>query len=336
MKRLLVLFAFLLSGGLAWAQPQQQVGIWPDCVQFYHFTLAGQVTSNFDNRQLGCTDWIVTYTASGFGAVTLITQSAVDAAGAPGAWGNYAGVVVTGVNPNIAITYATTVFSGYQPWMRMRLNAVAGVGNVWGVLYGWKLKPTTVSIPGGVVTAVATVPADGVANAAAIPALPAAGAAPWFNMNLVYNSATWDRMRGNTAGVWVQGPGAEGAAVAGAPVRIAGWDGTNTVAPVFCPSSAVITLAGAGTTQLVALSGATRIRICHISLALDAAANVQFIQGTGAACVTGPANVTGNYRGVLSMALGFPQNPLALAAGQALCVTITAANAGGLVQYAQY
>lgn len=44
----------------------------------------------------------------------------------------------------------------------------------------------------------------------------------------VFNGATWDRVRGGTAGNFVQGPSANGAAQAGNPVLMGGYDGANS------------------------------------------------------------------------------------------------------------
>jgi hypothetical protein len=58
---------------------------------------------------------------------------------------------------------------------------------------------------------------------AANPTVPSVGA-----FGHVYDGTTWDRLRGNAeGGVFVQGPGAVGAAPVGNPVYIAGTDGAN-------------------------------------------------------------------------------------------------------------
>lgn len=46
--------------------------------------------------------------------------------------------------------------------------------------------------------------------------------------NYYFNGTSWDRVRGDTSGIYAQGPGAAGAAVAGNPVRVGVSDGTNT------------------------------------------------------------------------------------------------------------
>jgi hypothetical protein len=80
------------------------------------------------------------------------------------------------------------------------------------------------------------------------------------------------------------------------------------------------------------------VRICHISLSTASAEDIKIVYGTGANCVTGPADMTGLYRNVTSIALDFqPTAALRTIASQAVCVNQSAAvNAGGVVIYAQY
>jgi hypothetical protein len=130
----------------------------PDCVLFFSFSAVGN-SQQFDNRTRGCQDWTIAYTAQGFATLSLITQSAPDAGATPGAWATFAGTIVNGINPNTAITQATTRFTGYFPWMRVRLDATTGgPGTVLGVLYGWKIPPG--SAGGGAVVVSGTVTAE--------------------------------------------------------------------------------------------------------------------------------------------------------------------------------
>ena len=45
-----------------------------------------------------------------------------------------------------------------------------------------------------------------------------------FAFDHVFNGATWDRLRGNTSGIFTQGPVADGATAAGNPVQVGGVD----------------------------------------------------------------------------------------------------------------
>jgi hypothetical protein len=104
--------------------------------------------------------------------------------------------------------------------------------------------------------------------------------------------------------------------------------------PVFCPLRAVLTAAGAGTTQIIALTAGQSIRICHISMSLTGPSAVTLIESAKAACGA-PVAVTGSYANITAMALDFGLSPLTLTAATALCVNVAAAvNAGGLVSYA--
>jgi hypothetical protein len=107
----------------------------------------------------------------------------------------------------------------------------------------------------------------------------------------------------------------------------------------ICASQAVFNLSGSGATQIIALSGTTVIRICHISMSTTATEDIQIEQGTGSNCGTNNAAITGLYKSVQSMALDFtPQESLrTTTGGRAVCINQSASQAlGGVVIYAQY
>lgn len=108
--------------------------------------------------------------------------------------------------------------------------------------------------------------------------------------------------------------------------------------PIFCNNTAAVVLPGIGTTQIVALTAGQTIYVCHLSLSLSAPSNVTLVRGTGAACVVGPANVSGVYTNVTAMALDFVASPLSVgAASNALCITLSAAvTGGGVVTFARF
>lgn len=130
----------------------------------------------------------------------------------------------------------------------------------------------------------------------------AAGNHPLLTMPLVFNGSTWDR-------------------------------------EFTCPNSAVVNVTAAATTQLVALSGSTNIRVCSVAITMSAAGTAQFVSGTGANCGTGTANVTGAF----TLATG---TPLALSAANgslfragasnALCLAAVTGNVTGVISYAQF
>lgn len=433
------LFVFLVAIVLR-AQQSQPVNITPDCALFFSFTAVAS-SANFNNGVFGgaqptgggCTNWSITYTSRGFTGLSLQVESAPNAAGnVPGAFVAFAGTITTGINPNTSLTSASSSFSGYFPWLRVRLVSTVGAGQIYGVFYGSKTPPLsafgslTAQVEGRAADGAATVgnpvwvagsdganvrpffvnlsnilgtaealtPADAMANGGGGPINSVGGGTPLrVNVNpFVFNSATWDRLRGNTNGLFAQGNVAAGAANAGNPVSIGGVDDTairrqvivdvnggvttrndsgalgdgvsntstvdagNAGAVIYkrtlphlfngstwdrdflCANRAAITLTAAGDTQIIAASGSTVVRICHISFASASAVDIKVTQGTGVNCATGPADLTGLYRAVTSVALDFqPTAALRSSASQAVCLNQSGAvNTGGVVIYAQY
>ena len=113
------------------------------------------------------------------------------------------------------------------------------------------------------------------------------------------------------------------------------WDREFT-----CPSTAVVNVAAAATTQLVALSASTVIRVCSMVLTADTAATTAtFVYGTGANCATGQTAITGAMRFVdegnitLSSANGSIFRGLA---ANAICLTAATGAVTGFITYAQY
>jgi hypothetical protein len=116
---------------------QGNVQVQPDCIVNFQFTAVG--TQQFGNLALtGCQVWYLTYSSTGFSALSLAVQDAPDNGGVPGSWVNWAGTVVSGSNPNTATTSAATALTGFYPWVRVNLTSATGTGRVSGTLYGWK------------------------------------------------------------------------------------------------------------------------------------------------------------------------------------------------------
>lgn len=117
------------------------------------------------------------------------------------------------------------------------------------------------------------------------------------------------------------------------------WTGSGYESAFICTQSAAISLSASGNTQVVAASGSSTVRVCHISLAMASTVDVKLVSGTGVNCGTGAADVSGVYKSVGSLALDFPSvsGGLRLPAGAALCINLGASvTGGGLVTYAQY
>ncbi len=334
MKKLSVLL-FLCASVLMGQPLTTPVNITPDCLIFFDFT-ANASSASFDNRFLGCKTLYVAYTSTGFPALTLTLQDAPDNGGVPGAFVAFAGTLVEGVNPNVAVTQASTIMYGYYPWVRVTLTgAVAGAGRrIRGTLYGYRQTPVASII----FPAAATVTAnqgtantvgnrwpvylsDG-ANAQGVVGNPLfARLSDGANAQGTQTNPLWDRLTDGTNPI----------GTATNPLRI-----NSTTA---CTLSAAISLAPAaiGNQEIVALTALKSIRVCNISIANSGAADVKLVQGTGVNCVTGPANVTGTFYNVLSASLGSQLDPFSTGVAQALCLYSSAAvNIGGIVLYEKY
>jgi len=156
MKKLLI--ALLFSAGLI---AQTPVTVEPDCkVPMGTFTAVAN-GANFSNISLGCSYWEFSYTSVGFSAVSVVFQSAPNAAGdVPGVWVTFAGTTVSGTNPGTATTQGGANVSGYYPWLRVILASKTGTGTVRAYAYGWRPNPSSIATAGGVPAA--TVPFSGI------------------------------------------------------------------------------------------------------------------------------------------------------------------------------
>lgn len=130
------------------------------------------------------------------------------------------------------------------------------------------------------------------------------------------------------------GPTGTGTAVAPSIFNAATWDRQFT-----CASSAVINVTAAATTQLVALSGTTAIRVCSFTITESLAGTAQFVYGTGSNCGTGTTNLTGAMAMATSGGLalsGMNGSLFRAPSGNALCLAAVTGNITGFVTYAQY
>ena len=118
------------------------------------------------------------------------------------------------------------------------------------------------------------------------------------------------------------------------------FNGTTWDRAFTCTQSAQINVTAAATTQVVALSASTVIRVCSIVLTMSAAGTAQIVYGTGTNCATGLTAITP----AMPLATGTPLELSAPtggslfrgAAGNALCVAAVTGNVLGIVTYAQY
>ena len=126
----------LLLGAIA-AKAQTPATIRQDCVLQFEFTAASR-SASFDNRNLACTSWHLTYYSTGFSAVSIQFDFANDSAGAPGSWSVWP-VLASGTTlPLTATTSDEATGYRYKPWVSVNLNSVTGSGTVRGILIGQK------------------------------------------------------------------------------------------------------------------------------------------------------------------------------------------------------
>ncbi len=370
MKRLIIALWFTLT--IMYAQQPTPVTPTAKCVIPFTFTTSGThmpSTTGYDNRQTGCDTWTLQYSSTGFSVVSLLVESAPalsnNPPGTPNTYVTFAGSVSSGINPNTAITQAESTFSGFYPWMRITLTAT-GVGRVVGVLIG--TNPSTnvnaIVVPSGTqdvnlikVAGVAVV-TGGLPGTQGVGGPSAAGAIPTYNpihVAGIDGSTGFVTPLGLAGGYLQVTPGGSSTAMADGvsntqnlpdfdnavggvrtfPTR---YNGSTWDREFGCTNQAAFNLSGAGDTQIIALSGSTTIRICHISMSTTPAENIKITRGTGSNCGSGTTDVTGLYIGVTALAFDFtPQAPLKGAASGAICVNQSNAQAtGGVVIYAQF
>lgn len=299
----------------------------PNCQIFVHFTTLNQTAptspnTGLDNRTTGCTTWNMAISVSAFTSVTVALESAPDNAGVPGTWVTYASSTIISAAPhnNNPITTGTEDFVwlvGYQPWVRVKLTAVTGAGTVNGGAFGWNIPSAGASATASQ-NVVIVGPLGQATMAASIPVVIAS----------------------NQTAVTVGGGAASGATPTGNPVPQALVDGSgNIIIPDYCTKKATFATSGSGNTQLVAVSGSTTIRVCHVSWSGDTITTVKLVTGTGSTC-TSSADETGTYSGagggVFGFAFDWGANPLITTSAKTLCLNLgSASTGGGTIIYSQ-
>lgn len=104
----------------------------------------------------------------------------------------------------------------------------------------------------------------------------------------------------------------------------------NSNAIISCTNNSKLNMTTATTTEIVALSGSTRIYVCSFSIMTSAATNVKFVDGTGSNCATSQSDVSSNMHFLTTMpgiARGSGQGMILKTStdGDALCVTSSSA-----------
>ena len=116
--------------------------------------------------------------------------------------------------------------------------------------------------------------------------------------------------------------------------------GANADAVAQGAATVAINVSSATTTQLVALSGTTKIYVTGLTVVAGGTGNITFVYGTGTNCGTGTTSLSGAIPLIANAGLSIGGGlgaVLMVPAGQALCVTTSAAvQMSGFVTYAQF
>jgi hypothetical protein len=262
------------------------------------------VSATIDNRTRMCSQWVVTYNSTGFSAISIELDGALDVSGVPGAFGLAPGTVLTGTNPSTTTGEAQFIINGYAPWMRLNFSSKTGTGSITALAFGTSVNPIAV----------------------------------------IDTSSTGSTPCAGTAGTpcVVDGPNATGTAPTKPPVLDGSVDGAGNVIPLQnCTITLAWTASATGNTQIIAASGSTVIRICAFEFTPDTSAtpvNWKLQTGTGSNCVTGPADLTGVLSNVLAYSNNLGANSAwVVPSAKAVCFNMASGTAvHGTVVYAQY
>lgn len=109
---------------------------------------------------------------------------------------------------------------------------------------------------------------------------------------------------------------------------------------VACDKSVVVNTASAATAELVALVTGQRVYVCGVVFSGGGTTTAKLVSGTGTACGTGQANVTGaiELADNTTAVLGFGYGSMArTTGGQAVCLTNSVGvQLSGILSYAQF
>lgn len=159
MKKLLFLFG--IAAPILFAQQAGQ----PNCQYRYLITnrttevsdatiTAGAArTASLNNNQALCNSWLLSYNADGFSALSIELDDSQNtytvSGGTPTSWAAWEGSVISGSNPSTATTSGQISYTGFYPWLSVRLNSSTGTGSIYVTLYGWKSTTQLTAISRG-------------------------------------------------------------------------------------------------------------------------------------------------------------------------------------------
>lgn len=121
------------------------------------------------------------------------------------------------------------------------------------------------------------------------------------------------------------------------------FNGSTWDPQFYCPNSTTFSVAST-TTQVIALSGSTKIRICSFDInpSTITAGSTDIVAGTGTNCGTGTATLTGAYTLPAAAVVDItpstlsPSSPLTAPAGAAVCVRAVTSTVNGFIVWAQF
>lgn len=143
-------------------------------------------------------------------------------------------------------------------------------------------------------------------------------------------------------------PGIGGSATGSAPPSAAQYMGANSggatggllAGVISCNSSAAISTAASGSTEIVALTASQTIYICGYNWMANGTVNVKLVYGTGASCATGPTDLTGAYNHTAQTGIAVTSpfwTGIKTASANALCINLSAAiQVSGVVMYTKF
>lgn len=329
MKRLLLV---LLLSGTAFAQNVTRVAGF--CSVSVNFTAALQ-TATIDNRFNACNSWTFAYSSNGFTALSIRVESAgIGALGVPGTFGAFAGTLVSGINPNTATTFAISTLTGYYPWVRVSLTSVTGSGTINGNLYGQLNQGsagTAPSTPATLSSVVDTLDDSGTNDPRVLSdSLGNPMVNPVYNFLYNSDSVTWARQPNATA--FINNNGVVVSPSTSALVVPLSYTTIGYVAPLLCNLRASVNLSASGSKEIIPEPAAGFVvRICHIDISMQSAVDLKLVDGTGADCATGPSDLTGLAKNVVTYVQDYGVgSPLPATATSAVCVNLSAAVVGGV------
>lgn len=321
-KKLVIAAALVTLFGVGRAEAQSGTVITPDCQIFFNFTAVGNSptspSNGLNNRTVGCTTWQISYSNSGFSAISLVLQSAADSNGVPGTYGTFSGTIITGSNPNTGTTEAYTQLTGFNPWVRVRLASATGTGVVSGAAYGWRIPSASNSGTGIGTQDVNLVDVGGAAISLGQKAM-----ANSFPVVIASNQGAVAANVSQVAGVTAASDSS------GAAASMCNNPG------LVAQANLAITTSGAQ--LLVTGTSSTRTRICHMWFSTGSPEDLTITDGTGTDCTAGTTHVLSKFYSISGMALDTDAGFMTQTNANNLCVNPSAVqNANVTVVYVKF